>query len=333
MTDNYNATTENILLSFIILIIAIGVGYWLNTRRNGLEGFDGGAPPPQNTDPFPLPPNPYPNSESVVSIPSTTAAATMPQGTIPLITPPVSTTVDLNTPLPKEVTQQLDTITDTKLKNALEQQFRNIQATLARYSTLDTPIIMNDSGQICNMWGNYAGGKYSPNQNECVSIDNSGLLQCLDNSSTPSRCTKLLEDGYINNRNTIDYKLLLKPIINSVIQKIPVTNANIEDMNKNADTIINSYVDRSFIQSHQQEIINNNNQNIDDKRKIIDSGKEELSKKQNETNINQNNFSLFRTQISDSDSTSNLYYKIIIGLIICILIIGIFNFLFSNILS
>ena len=60
---------------------------------------------------------------------------------------------------------------------------------------------------------------------------------------------------------------------------------------------------------------------------------EKLSKKQNETNINQNNFTSFMDQITNVNSTSNTYYKIIIGLIIAIVVMGILNFLFSNILA
>lgn len=329
MNVNDNTTTGNILLSFIILIIAVGIGYWLNTNKNGLEGFDGASPPAPTADPFPLPPNPYANSSQAVPV-TPTAAIIMPEGTIPLTSPPTSA---FPTTLPSDIAQQLDTITDPKLKTALEQQFITLQGMLMRYSKLDTPIIMNDSGQICNMWGNYDGGKYTQNQNECQAIDNTGLLQCLNNANMPTRCSKLLEDGYINNRNTIDHKVYLTPVVNSVIDNIPQTDYDVADMNKNADEVITSFADRSFIQSQQHEIIHNNNQNIDDKKKIIDNGKEQLSKKQNETNINQNNFSLFRSQITDSDSTSNQYYNITIILIICLIIIGIFNFLFSNILS
>jgi hypothetical protein len=341
MSVDDKTITSNILLSFIILIVAIGIGYWLNTRRNGLEGFDGGAisvPTNTSADAFPLPPFPFANYEVITDSTSedsnepTVPATTMPQATMPIRLAPLPTTIAPKT-LPTDITQQLDTISDATLRTSLESTFLDIQSILTRYSNLDVPIIMNDTGQICNIWGNYARGKYSQNSNECQALDNSGNLQCLNNANTPSRCSMLMQDGYINNRNTIDYKPFLTNVVSSVIDNIPITDNDITNMNENADTIIKSFADRSYIHSQQKNIIMNNNQNMTDKKKLIEKGIEQLGEKQNETNINQNNFSLFRNQISESDSLSSIYYKITLGLVITIIIIGILNFLFSNILA
>lgn len=335
-------TTSNIILSFIILILAIGIGYWLN-RNNyiiGTEGFDGDIIPTQpNIDEFPIEPNPFssPSTNSNTSegsgeyrIPSTTSAATMPQGTIPLTSPPPIPDIPA---LPASVTQQLDSFTDAAVKASLESQLLNLQNLLARYARLDVPIIMNDAGQICNMWGNYAAGKYSPEANQCLSIDDSGVLKCLDNSSTPSRCSKLFTDGYIASKNTIDYTPLLNNITNTIIQAAPITDAQIATMNQDADTLITSFADRTSIQQEQKDIINNNNLNMEDKKKIIEKEQERLSDKQNETNLNQSNFREFRDDINNSKSKGNIYYKILFGLIVTIIIMGILNFLFSNILA
>jgi hypothetical protein len=65
----------------------------------------------------------------------------------------------------------------------------------------------------------------------------------------------------------------------------------------------------------------------------MEENTEKLAKKQNETNINQNDFSSFMNQITNTDSLGNTYYRIIIGLIIAVVIMGMLNFLFSNILA
>jgi hypothetical protein len=104
-------------------------------------------------------------------------------------------------------------------------------------------------------------------------------------------------------------------------------------MEQTANTIITSLSDRGSIQLQQKDIIINNNENMAYKNKIMEDNIEKLNKKQNDTNINQNNFSSFMSYISDADSISNVYYKITLGLVITIIIMGILNFLFSNILS
>jgi hypothetical protein len=104
-------------------------------------------------------------------------------------------------------------------------------------------------------------------------------------------------------------------------------------MNQIANALITSLSDRGSIQLQQQDIIQNNNDNMIYKNKIMNDNKEKLAKKQNETNINQHNFSSFINQITNADSSANTYFKIIIGLFIAVVIMGILNFLFSNILS
>ena len=104
-------------------------------------------------------------------------------------------------------------------------------------------------------------------------------------------------------------------------------------MNKNATVIITSLADRGSIQLQQDELIRNNNEHMAYKNKLMEENTEKLGKKQNETNINQNDFSSFMNQITNTDSLGNTYYRIIIGLVIAVVIMGMLNFLFSNILS
>jgi hypothetical protein len=292
-----NSNIEHIFLTFLILILAIGIGYWFNTSK---EGFDDNF----NTD---------------------SARTTIPQTTLPSGTDPIALSAAIN--------NQLSGVSDSTTRDTLQTQLTNLQALLNRYATLDIPIVMDDDGQMCAMWGDYASGRYRQQQNQCLALDNTNILKCLDATGTPNTCNNIMADGYITRKSNINYQPMLDSVSSTVINAIPSITSKVDNMNQIANTIITSLSDRSSIQLQQQEIIKNNNENMVYKNKIMDDNTEKLSKKQNETNINQNNFSSFMNQITNADSTVNTYYKIIIGLLTAIVIMGILNFLFSNILS
>jgi len=297
-----NSNVEHIVLTFLILILAIGIGYWVNTSK---EGFDDSS-----------------NTDSVeTTIPQTTSS----QSIIPSTTNPITLSAAIN--------DQLSGVSDSTTRDTLQTQLTNLQALLNRYATLDTPIVMNDGGEMCALWGDYAGGRYRQQQNQCLALDNTNILKCLDATGKPNTCNNIMADGYIISKSNINYQPMLDTATSSVINAIPSITSQVDNMNQTASVLITSLTDRSSIQLQQQEIIKNNNENMVYKNKIMDDNTEKLSKKQNETNINQNNFSSFMNQITNADSTVNTYYKIIIGLLIAIVIMGILNFLFSNILA
>ena len=292
--------TEHIFLTFIILILAIGIGYWLNTSR---EGFD------DNTD-----------SDSTTIPQTTTALGTIPQAINPMA---LSAAID----------NQLSGVSDSTTRDTLQSQLTNLQTLLKRYTTLDTPIVMNEEGQVCSMWGDYSNGRYRQEQNQCLALDNTNILKCINATGTPSTCSNIMSDGYITSKSNINYQPMLDSATSTVINAIPSITSQVDNMMQTADTIITSLADRGSIQLQQQDIIKNNNENMVYKNKLMNDNTEKLSKKQNETNINQNDFSSFMNQITNTDSLGNTYYRIIIGLVIAVVIMGMLNFLFSNILS
>lgn len=297
-----NPNAEHIFLTFLILILAIGIGYWFNTSK---EGFDDSS----DID------------VAITKIPQTT----LPGGKIPSSTNSIALSAVIN--------NQLSSVSDSTTRDTLKTQLTNLQALLNRYANLDIPIVMNDDGQMCSMWGDYASGRYRQQQNQCLALDNTNILKCLDATGIPSTCNNIMADGYITSKSNINYQPILDSVSSTVINAIPSITSKVDNMNQIANTIITSLSDRGSIQLQQQEIIKNNNENMVYKNKIMDDNTEKLSKKQNETNINQNNFSSFMNQITNADSTVNIYYKIIIGLVTAIVIMGILNFLFSNILA
>jgi hypothetical protein len=307
---------DNIFLTFIILILAIGGAYWLNaTNACSREGFDGnntttpqGTTAAQTTTP-----------QGTTS--SQTASQTAPQTTAPSIV------------LGEAITNQLSSITDTGIHNTVQKELIDLQTLVARYANLDVPIVMNDAGQVCSMWGDYANGRLRQQQNQCQSLDATRILKCLDATGTPSTCGNIMADGYITKKANINYQSMLDTATSKVINAIPGITTSVATMDANANNLIRSLADRGSIQLQQQDIIANNNENMAYKNKLMKDNTEKLAKKQNDTNINQNNFSSFMNKINDVDSATNIYYKIIIGLIIAIVIMGILNFLFSNVLA
>lgn len=297
-----NSNEEHIFLTFLILILAIGIGYWFNTSK---EGFD--------------------DSSDIDSVETTIPQTTLQSSKIPSSTNSIALSTTIN--------NQLSGVSDSTTRDTLQTQLNNLQALLNRYATLDTPIVMNDDGQMCSMWGDYGSGRYQQQQNQCLALDNTNILKCLDATGTPNTCSNIMADGYITSKSNINYQPMLDTATSTIINAIPNIASQVNNMNQTASALITSLSDRASIQLQQQEIIKNNNENMVYKNKIMDDNTKKLSKKQNDTNINQNNFSSFINQITNADSTVNTYYKIIIGLLIAIVIMGILNFLFSNILA
>jgi len=229
------------------------------------------------------------------------------------------------------INNQLSGISNTTIRTTLQTQLNILKNLLERYSTLDIPIIMNDKGQICNAWGDYAGKRYQQEQNKCVVIDNSNVPKCLDSTRQPSTCNSMLADGYINGKSNINTQPILETATSVIVNSLPQITMETERMNKIVDDIITSLSDRGSIKLQQEEIIKNNNENMVYKNTIMNDNTKKLTQKQNETNINQNIFSHSKEQITNTESTKNIYYKILIGIIIAILIMGLLNFLFSNI--
>jgi hypothetical protein len=293
--------TEHIILTFLILVLAIGTGYFLNISR---EGFDAIATTtPQTTLPI--------TTVSSETVPQTTASNT----------------------LSAAIKEQISGLTDSSIQDTVQTQLDNLQSLVNRYATLDIPIIMNDSGQICSVWGDYANGRYRQQQNQCIALDDDNTPKCLGTDGNINPCGNILADGFINTKSNINYQSLINSAASNVINAIPNITSQIDKMDQQVNSIITSITDRGSIQLQQNDIITNNNENMVYKNKLMNDNAEKLNKKQNDTNINQNKFSSFISYITDVNSTTNIYYKIIIGLIITIIIMGILNFLFSNILS
>lgn len=249
---------------------------------------------------------------------------------------------DGNTNISDGIQRRIASIDDKNAASLIGEYIQSLQQTLTRYNNLETPIVLDDNGNICNLWNNYGNGQFSNQQNICQPFstgtgDGNGgegkTYKCLNSGGSLNSCNNIYRDGFIHQQNTIQTDKLLDNATNSIIDNLEGIQKQVMNMNKDADYIINKYGDLKSIELQQKDIIQNNMANLADKQSILKNNQKNLMGKQVDTNNNQNNFNLIRDSINNRESWNNLYYKIFIGLIILIAILAILNFLFSNILD
>lgn len=225
-------------------------------------------------------------------------------------------------------------ITDTSVKNIVQQSLKDLQIGLERFAYLDAPITINDNGQTCMPWGNYNSGKYNADDNKCIVPDNanSNVRKCLSATGILSSCSNLYSDGYIERMNTIDITPSVEQSKAEIVYNLGNANLDLGDKNKESDKLISDLITQRNLEQQQQYFINYNTDNLADKQKNIDKINKNVLDKQTELNLNQVEFSQFLANNSTNEKRSSIYYKITIGLTITIIIMVILNVLFSNIL-
>ena len=164
--------------------------------------------------------------------------------------------------------------------------------------------------------------------NQCLIVQ--GQRSCLTNSNLVS-CSKYYDDN-INSLNKIDTNKILNYVKNKILIDYDNVNKTIIEKNKNIYGILKNLIDKRNLENQQLYFIEYNDSNLNDKKKLVNKSTDELEKAENEFNLNQLNFSIFLDQNNNNDNKTNLYYKIIIGIIISIIIMGILNFIFSELL-
>jgi len=221
---------------------------------------------------------------------------------------------------------------DTIINNIVEQSLKDLEINLKRFSNLDAPIIINDNGQQCTVWANYNNGKYKINDNNCIIVDNTNNRKCLGTNSMLSTCNNLYNDGYINQMNNINILPLVSQARAEILFNIGNTSLNLNTKSTKIDTIINDLVTKRNLEIQQLYFINYNTENLQDKEHNITKINKNVIEKQKEVNLNQAIFSQFTELNSNTDNINKFYYKITIGLIVVIIIVGLINLISSNIL-
>jgi hypothetical protein len=222
-------------------------------------------------------------------------------------------------------------------KNNINNQISTLETIFNKYAILDPAISVNNNGLTCSNWSNYNiddttdTSDTSDTTNNCkiVQGSESNDPQCLVNNVLTS-CNNFYKDGYINKLSSINIKNMQNIMRNNIIRNSKLLINNINKKNKNIDNILNLLLQQLDLEKQQQYFIKYNKGNIDDKTKLVNNTSQKFEKNENDINVNQINFSNFLEKNKNNDKKINLYYKILIYLIIAIIIIGIFNILVTK---
>lgn len=207
-------------------------------------------------------------------------------------------------------------ISNVSVKNAINNELASINALFNKYSKIDPAIIVNNDGSLCD----------NKIDNSCKIIKNSGTKdkQCLTNNAIIS-CSTFFSDGYINKQIKLDIKTLNQITRNNIIRNAGQLIDNFKKQISEVDIVLDALIDKINLNDQQTNFVKYNIVNINDKTNLVNKTKEETEKNENDININKINFSNFLSKNNNDTNKINFYYKIIIGLIITMVIVGIVN--------
>ena len=140
-----------------------------------------------------------------------------------------------------------------------------------------------------------------------------------------SSCSFFFSDGYINSLTKIDINTIKDIIRNNIIRECSELIKDIDKRSSDIDTSLDILFDKINLEKEQNTFIDYNKFNIEDKSKLVNKTAEDFEKNENDINVKQTNFSNFLEKNKNNDKKNKLYYNIIIGLIVTIVIFGIFN--------
>jgi hypothetical protein len=230
-------------------------------------------------------------------------------------------------------------ISNLTVKNAINNKISSLKSIFNKYHILDPGITINNNGLTCESWENYnMDNKNNTNTNntqlnncKIVEGSESNDPQCLVDNVLTS-CSSFYSDGYINNLSSIDINEISNNMRVNIIRNSRQLITDINKFSSDIDTLLNSLNENLDLEQQQLQFIKYNKSNIDDKKNLLNKTTKDFEKNENKININKINFTNFLEKNNNNDSKLNLYYKIILGLIVTIIIIGIFNLLVTELL-
>ena len=204
-------------------------------------------------------------------------------------------------------------ISNIKLKNEINNNLNSITTILNKYSVVDPAININNTGNVCD----------NTLLNNCKIKDPSKTTDytCL-NGGVDTSCSNYF-DNTIKKLMNIDLSSLRTR--DNIILHTSQLIKNIKNQNNEIKLILDSLLDKINIKDQQKMFINYNIANLDDKKTLVNKTTDEYEKNENDININKINFKNLSSKNNNNVSKINLYYKILIGIVIIIIIVGLFN--------
>lgn len=291
-------TPDQIAFYIIFIICVLGIGYYysLNTLNN-TEGFV-----------------------------DETGSQTNPQTTNATQSSPSSL---MNLQVENEL-EKID-IKDTPTKNKIINYLTNLNSILDRYKTIVIPVSVNNNGKICENWDMYDNGKYQADGNNCISIKGKGVPKCLDDNILVS-CSNYYNDGEIDKLQSINIKDIADSVKYNIMVELGAINGDLTQKSNDINNVLNELISKRNQENQQLYFIDYNNDNLDDKKKIFNKYNKEFEKSENDVTINKIQFQEFLKRNVSLNEQKDNYYNYIIWLIILLIIVGLLNFFFTELL-
>jgi hypothetical protein len=235
---------------------------------------------------------------------------------------------DSNEELTKDITENLErlNITDSGIQTAVINYITSFIKFLSTYKKVEVPITVNNNG-LCEKWGSYNNGAYKNQQNNCIKINDD--TQCLSNNKLVS-CSNYYNDGRINKLSNMNIENIINTVKYNIFTEINGINADINKKNQKIKKILDDLILKRNLENQQKYFINYNTRNLEDKKILLNKNSIDFEKSENEVNVNKIQFEQ-NTQLNKTTTNRmNLYYNIIIWLIILLIIVGLMNFAFSE---
>ena len=236
-----------------------------------------------------------------------------------------------NDVLKAEINAELDKlhIKDINIQTKVFTYIKSILTLLNKYKYIDSPISINNNAEICDLWSNYNNGEYNASLNSCINIPGQSSRSCMSNKNLVS-CSKYYNDGRIESLNNVDTNELMNNAKYNIYIGISEINSNVNKANLEMSTMLADYIAKRNLENQQKYFIKYNEYNLEDKKKIINKTNKEFEKTENDVNINKIQFQQTVEQNKINDVKINTYYNYIYNTVIFIVVVGILNFMFSN---
>ncbi len=226
-------------------------------------------------------------------------------------------------------------INDIEVKTKLINYLTDLQKLLKKTETMDVAISINNNGNICDDWGMYSDGKYKYNNNNCIKINNSNKRRCLSNNILTSCSNYYKDDEQGNNIDKmlkIDTEEIMDRVKYNTFTGFKITRSELSKYNDDIDNVLSDLISKRNLENQQLYFIDYNNNNLNDKKNLFDKTNKEFEKAENDVNINKIQFHEFLEKKEILNKKNNSYYYYVKILIILLIVVGLFNFMFTELL-
>ena len=223
-------------------------------------------------------------------------------------------------------------IKDITTKTKIINYFLEFQKMLKKADTMDAPITINNNGSQCEPWDTYANGKYKNYNNNCIKLDGSTIRKCLSNNRLTS-CSRYYKDDTIERLSKVATDDIMNNLKYHTIVDLKEKQKELNEKNNDIEYILSELISKRNLENQQLYFIDYNNNNLEDKKTLYEKTNTEFERSENDVNINKIQFQDFLVKKESVEKQLDTYYSYIKWLILGLIIVGLLNFMFSDILE